>query len=152
MTWIACLIVFAFILLFLEIFVPGGVLGVLAVCCIIGAGYLTFIDYGVAAATLLTIGAAVLAVVMFFIEIKLLKASGRHLAVESSIESRSVELPDDPSLVGKEGVALTTLAPGGKVQVNGKQFEASSLSGLLRKGTEIEVVRVEDFRLIVKKS
>lgn len=150
MVLIVCLIILAFVLLFLEIFVPGGLLGFLAVCAILGAGYAAYIEYGLAVGAAVTLGAATLGVLMFFIEIKVLKASGRHLSVESKVESRSVERAQD-DLVGKNGVALTSLAPGGKVRVDGKDYEASSLSGLMRKGAQIEVVRVEDFRIIVKK-
>ncbi len=151
MVIIVCLIILAFILLFMEIFVPGGLLGFLAVCCILGAGYTGYVHYGTAAALSITLLSAALGVVMFFIEIKLLKASGRHLSVESSITGRSVERPED-TLAGKHGVALSNLAPGGKVRIEGKDYEASSLSGLLHKGAEIVVVRVEDLRIIVKKS
>ncbi|MGE9294202.1 MAG: NfeD family protein, partial [Puniceicoccales bacterium] len=109
------------------------------------------IEYGMTVGASVTMIAAAIAVLMFFIEIKILKAGGRHLSLSSKIESRSVER-SDATLVGKQGIALTKLTPGGKVRIVDKAYEASSQSGLLHKGAPIEVVRVEDFRIIVKKS
>ncbi|WOO42470.1 NfeD family protein [Rubellicoccus peritrichatus] len=152
MIWIIGLIVLAFVLLFLEIFVPGGLLGMLAAACILGAGYIAFTEYGLAIATFITVGSIALACLMFFIEIKLLKASGRYISVDNKITSSSVKRADASAIVGKCGVALTTLSPGGKVRVEGKDYEASSISGLLKKGQSIEVVRVEAFKIIIKKT
>lgn len=145
------LILLAFILLFMELFVPGGLLGLLAVCCILGAGYTGYVHYGVGIGVGITLTASLLAVVMFFVAIRLLKAGGSHISVQSVVSGHSVDRPESVDLVGKHGEALTSLVPGGRVRVEGKPYEATSLSGLLRKGAEIEVVRVEDFRIIVKK-
>lgn len=149
---IAGLIILAFILLFLELFVPGGILGFMAVCCILGAGYTGYVHYGLSTGIGITMAATTLAVIMFFIEIRLLKAGGSHISVQSVISGRSVDRPEGNDLVGKHGEALTSLAPGGRVRIEGKPYEATSLSGLLRKGATIEVVRVEDLRIIVKKT
>lgn len=152
MIWIVGLIILAFVLLFLEIFVPGGLLGFLAVICIVGAGYVGFREYGPSVGLMIGLGAALVAFLMFILEIRLLRASGRFVSSQGSIAAQSVERPQSDDLVGKQGVALTRLAPGGKVRVEGKTYEASSISGLLERGAEIEVIRVEDFRIIVKES
>lgn len=151
MTWIVGLIVLAFVLLFLEIFVPGGILGLGAVICILGAGYMAYAEYGLAIATFVTVGSIALACLMLLLEIKLFKVSGRFISLDDKITAKSVDPADASAIVGKCGVALTTLAPGGKVRVEGKDYEASSISGLLKKGDAIEVVRVEAFKIIIKK-
>lgn len=61
-------------------------------------------------------------------------------------EARESTLPK----AGAEGVALTPLHPGGRVEINGKRFEAHCAVGLIERGASIRVVRSSDFELIVE--
>lgn len=56
------------------------------------------------------------------------------------------------SLAGTRGIAETDLRPSGKVGINGERYEATAISGYIEKGAEIEVVRKEISRLIVRKA
>jgi len=47
-------------------------------------------------------------------------------------------------------VTVTRLVPGGKVLVNGEYFEAKSVDILIDPRQEIEVIRIEDNKVIVK--
>ncbi len=51
---------------------------------------------------------------------------------------------------GDKGMTVTRLAPGGKVLVNGEYFEAKSVDILIDPKQEIEVIRIDDNKLIVK--
>lgn len=53
-------------------------------------------------------------------------------------------------LIGLQGITMETLAPEGRVRVNGEFWKAVSVSGNLSKDTPIEVVSVEQFMLSVK--
>jgi len=55
-------------------------------------------------------------------------------------------------LVGRDGITQTTLAPTGKVRVDGKTYVAQTEDGFLEKGHAIKVVRIETFKLIVARS
>jgi membrane-bound serine protease (ClpP class) len=55
-------------------------------------------------------------------------------------------------LVGKQGVALTKLAPSGQVRVQGEIWNAESLDGSLAKEAAIVVAEVKDLLLKVRKS
>ncbi len=55
------------------------------------------------------------------------------------------------SLVGKEGVAYTTLRPSGKVKIDGKLYDAVSGLGMIDRGDEIIVIRTESAQLYVEK-
>ena len=54
------------------------------------------------------------------------------------------------SMVGKKGVALTGLMPEGKVRVNGEIWDALAESDNIEAGSAVEVVRIDEFKLIVK--
>jgi membrane-bound serine protease (ClpP class) len=56
------------------------------------------------------------------------------------------------SLTGKKGIAKTKLSPTGKVFVEGEIWDAISISGDIEENSEIVVDKVENFKLIVKKS
>lgn len=54
------------------------------------------------------------------------------------------------TLVGMKGIAMETLAPEGRVRVNGEFWNAVAEEGAIEAETEIEVVAVKQFKLTVK--
>lgn len=57
----------------------------------------------------------------------------------------------DTSAIGKKGVVLADLKPGGYILVEGKQHPAISISGYIPKGEEVEIVGGQEQSLMVKK-
>lgn len=58
---------------------------------------------------------------------------------------------DIPNIkVGDTAICLTRLAPMGKIRVGDYEVEASSISGLINEKTEVEVVKVDKHKIIVK--
>ena len=43
-------------------------------------------------------------------------------------------------ILGKEGVALSVLRPGGKAQIEGRSLDVIAQSGMLPKGTRVRVI------------
>ena len=118
------------------------------------AAFLAYPDYGLVSSMVIILGSAALGMFMFFLELRLLQNTrfGRQFKLESAITGTSNQPVADDSIVGQAGAALTTMSPSGKVEVEGKTYTASSISGLLEKGTPVEIVRVDQFKLVVKKS
>jgi membrane-bound ClpP family serine protease len=56
----------------------------------------------------------------------------------------------DSSVIGKIGIVVTDLKPGGHILVDGKRLQAISQSGYLTKGTEVIVLSGQEESLIVK--
>jgi membrane-bound serine protease (ClpP class) len=56
------------------------------------------------------------------------------------------------ALVGREGVALTALAPTGSVEVAGRRVEAASADGFLDKGTAVTVSDTFPGGVVVRRS
>jgi membrane-bound ClpP family serine protease len=153
MTLITTLTVIAFVLFFFEIFLPGGILAIIGSLLLVAASYLVGVEYGLVQGGIFLLCSALLGVFMFFLEIKVMQhtAVGRYLKLDSSIKGTSNKAVAEDSLVQKRGLSLTVMNPSGKILVDGRNYEAASISGLLEKGTEIEVVRVEAFKVVVKK-
>jgi len=152
MTLMIGLIATAFVLFFFEIFVPGGVLAMLGGVALLAASVVAYNEHGLIWAVMIFFAGMVGALVMFFVEIRVLAHSrlGRQLSLQSTIAARLNPKPDD-KLVGQEGVTLTTLAPSGRVQIAGQVYTASAEDGFLEKGAPVRVLRNETFNLIVQR-
>ena len=153
MTVIILLIVIALTLIFFEILLPGGILGLLAVICWLTASWLAVSNYGAIAGILVFMGTVVLGVIMVFIEFKLLEHSrmGKSFFLSGKIEHRHAPQASPDEIIGKSGETLTRLNPTGMVRIDGKHYEAHSSDGLMDAHESVIVTAKDNFRLIVKK-
>jgi membrane-bound serine protease (ClpP class) len=154
MSLILGLIFAALVLVFFEVILPGGILGIFAFACVIAATWVGFADYGVYGGVLTFLGALVAVGLLIFLEFKLLAntsfAKGFFLKNEVSGHSNKVQAED--SIIGKAGVAITRLNPSGKVAIDGQSYQAYSQDGYIESGDSIAVVSQDTFKLIIKKS
>ncbi len=51
--------------------------------------------------------------------------------------------------VGAEGVATSTLRPSGKISIEDKLYDAVSVGGFIEKNTQVKVIQIDGFRLVV---
>jgi membrane-bound serine protease (ClpP class) len=77
----------------------------------------------------------------------------RRAAVDKNLDKQKgyvgIEKPEN-ELIGKYGIVLSELRPGGSVKIGDKKYEARSSMGLIPSGTQIIVIEVLDFTLIVE--
>jgi len=155
---IIALMVAGLVLVGLEMFVPGGVLGILGGICIIAGTVLTYEAFGAMGAVWYGALASVLLVAVILVEFKLLPKTqfGRRLFLTSTSGGRrgaeTAGPPGADALAGQRGEALTTLAPTGVVRIGGEQYEAFSEDGLLERGESIEAIGRDNFRVIVRRA
>ncbi len=154
MTAIILFFALGLVLLFFEVIVPGGVLGIIGgVLMLVGCG-LAFAAHGFGGGALAVLIAAALLGLTFYIELYVLPRTrlGRKMFLDESVRGASHAPPAVAAeVVGEFGETLTPLAPSGFVLVGGKRYEAASQSGMLPKGASIKVVGVDTFRLTVTK-
>lgn len=101
---------------------------------------------------ILSIVAAVVLSVLFGKSILNSRAFKRLvLADEQSSSQGYVSSMFDSQVIGKEGIARTDLRPSGKVEIDGKWFDAVALGGYIEKGTTVHVERHENYNLFVRK-
>jgi membrane-bound serine protease (ClpP class) len=77
----------------------------------------------------------------------------QRLAVGGAVSGAGVAtavLAEQESLVGRAGVAATSLFPSGQVEIDGRRHEARLEVGFIEAGTPIRVVRTTDFGLVVE--
>lgn len=155
MSPIIALILAALVLVFFEVILPGGILGLIAALCVILATWIAGAQFGTGAA-ILTFLAAVAAIgLLIFIQFKFLGRSslGRGFFLKSTVTGHSnpVGLTSSAAIIGQEGLALTRLNPSGRVAIDGQAYEAYSQDGYIDAGHPIRVAGQDNFKLIIKK-
>lgn len=151
LTWIVSLYLIGLALVLAETLLPGMILGLAAAGCLIGCVYLSYAEFGALGLAISSIASVVGTVGVAFGGLKLLPHTpfGRAM-MNSGATAKTAPLPEaNAALLGQKGETVTTLSPGGLVEIAGRSYEATSRDGLLTKGTRVTVVGREDFRLVV---
>lgn len=152
MNAVVILLAVGIVLLLLEVIVPGGVLGVIGGLAMLGGCALAFHRFGAQGGSVATGLALAGLAVSLYIEFALLPKTrfGKKMFLHQAVDATSQPPPADPKQIeGKVGEALTTLAPSGYVQLDGRRYEARSQGGLIAKGASVRVVGVDSFHLVV---
>lgn len=158
--WEILLFIIGIGLLIVEIFVtPGfGVIGTMGIIAVIVGLTLSMIDnivFTIDGALFPVLGKAFSIVILsflcsFFLSLylsqKLFTNQGRfkHLALNTTQQVDEGYIGVETSIaqiVGKRGIAATTLRPSGKIEVEGSWYEAVSEDGLIEMNESIEVVK-----------
>src|SRR5690606_5025617 len=101
---------------------------------------------------ILSIVGAIILSVLFGKSILNSKAFKRLVLADEQASSQVyVSSTFDNEVLGKEGVARTDLRASGKVEIDGKWFDAVALGGYIEKGTTVQVERHENYNLFVRK-
>jgi len=153
MTLIITLLVFALLFFFLEIFVPGGLLAIVGIACIIGAAAAATDAYGWIAGLLVFIGGGIFVVFMFFVEVKWLLRNrfARRIQHNEQISGSSLKKVDVDALLGTQAEAVTRLTPSGKIRVDGKLLEAKSENGWVHRGEPVIITGSDVFHVFVRR-
>ncbi len=151
MTVIIILIVLGILLFVIEfLLVPGvTIAGIGGLILTVFGVYKAFEEYGPSVGVWVLIGTIVLSV--FVIAMSLRARTWNRLMLKTNITGTvDRDLTDEQMKTGDRGVALTRLAPMGKIQVNDMVREAKSTEGYVDENTDIEIVSVEGTRISVK--
>ena len=166
--WEIGLFIIGIVLLLLEVFViPGfGVAGILGIVCILTGLVLSlvlndFFDFTVTGseqvsnAVVLVIGSMVLAIIACVLLGKSILKTPVFQRLVLQDEQRSqmgyVSGKQKEDLVLKSGTAKTDMRPSGKIEIEGKWYDAISLDGYIDKGTEVNVEKQENYNVFVRK-
>ena len=151
MTLILVLFAVGILLLALEVIVPGGVLGIVGGVSLLGAVLVAFDRFGPGGGAWALAAGLLVTAVALYLEFVLLPRSrlAKALTLTATVAGRSQPPVAEASLAGRLGVAVTTLAPTGIVECEGRRYEAFSRSGLIAAGAPVEVTAVETFRILV---
>lgn len=145
---IVVLLSVGYILVIFEIFVPGGVLGVLGTISIAYGCYLAF-----SISTGWGFGAVGISVVVTFVGLRMfLRSRAINRLILDNDQPKAWKAPDTrlPDLEGKEGRTLSALRPAGTAEIDDQRIDVVSDSEFIGAGLRIRVVEVEGTRVVVE--
>lgn len=133
------------------VLLPGVTVGtILSLVSYAVAVYMAFERFG------LTGGAVTLAVVVIIslvaVVLSLRAKTWRRFSLRQKIESSSMETPSDTVSIGQCGIAVSRLSPMGKVNIDGRVYEAKSIDSYIDQRSRVEVTGFENFTVVVKRA
>ena len=137
------------VLIYLEFFMPGGILGVLGGIAFIASTVLFVLAAEMWYSALFI--AVMIVLLILTIRLALWKIKQKPEMFARDEQSGYVASRFDQALIGKDGEALTNLRPSGHVILEGNRYQAVSESGYIKKGEAVKIIRGEGARLICRK-
>jgi membrane-bound serine protease (ClpP class) len=147
------LFVIGILLLVAELFLPGGLIGILGFAAILGSFFL-------ASENVIHMGISILIAIIISIvaSIFMIKVLGRKMSIFKKIilndstnsEQGYVSNVNRVDLLDKQGVTLTQLRPAGKIKIEDEIIDAVSEGAFIQKDQEVKVIKVEGSRIVVR--
>ena len=149
MTLAITLLVVGLALLFLEILLPGLILGTcsfLTLAASVFVGY-TETEYGhlFLGITVVSITTAIIWFIKYFPNTKM----GRQLASTSTVGDLGIDFTD---LINQTGMAYTDLRPSGKATIGDHRLNVVTEGSFIEKDNSVKVIAVEGNRVVVRKT
>lgn len=141
------------ILILLEIFLPGGIIGLLGLGAIIASLFLAAGSFTVMAVSLLIASAVSITAFILLTRVlgKRMKFFKKLILNDSTnTESGYVSNQTRTDLMGKVGVTFTPLRPAGTVIIDDERLDVVSEGSFTEKDKKVKVIKVEGSRIVVR--
>ncbi len=132
----------------LLIFAGTGIAGILSIVSYVGASYVAWLEFGLRG-LIITLFVIILTASIAAV-LCMRSRTWEKLRLSNKIDSVSQEQPQQQVAKGSMGRTITRLAPMGKVEIEGKEYEARCQE-FVDPGEAVEVVGFENFTVLVKK-
>ena len=138
----------------LEMFIPGGIVGTVGVVTLVYA--IIYVNKSTYYIAFILVVSLILAVILYYVNRnvfhkKLMFLDRLVLNDSISTENGYVASESRVELVGKKLKAYTDLRPAGVAILDNEKLDVVTDGDFIEKGNEVEIVRVEGMRIVVKK-
>jgi len=142
------------VLICLEIFVPGGILGIIGFLLIMGSIWIAFVRLGRVGGSYFLVGSLALAMLSVYAVMRFGTKTrlSRKLFLQSTEEGFESTSENLDYLEGKTGISITTLRPSGKALINGRKVNVVTEGLFIPKGRRLKVVVAEGNRVVVRET
>lgn len=140
-------------LILLELFLPGGIIGVIGLLAVISSFFMASNNVVYMAISLLIALTAsiVLSILMIRVYEKKMNFFKRIILTDStSTEKGYVSNKNRLELIGVEGVTLTPLRPSGTIAVEDERIDVVSEGGFVPKGRKVRIIKTEGAKIVVR--
>lgn len=150
---ILALLLLGLLLIFLEFFLPGAVMGIAGGILVILSIIVFAMDTeSVLWTVLYVIGVSIFLSFLIKFAIWRIRTTKPAYSIYSDDSQDGFKASNfNASMIGKTGVVSTDLKPGGHIVVDGQRVQAISQSGYISKGCEVLVIGGQEESLIVKR-
>ncbi len=150
-TTIIALVLAGYLLVFFEIFLPGGVIGLLGGMLVLGGIACGFLFKGPTWGAALLVCSGILGLIGFWLWIRLIPKTplGRRLMLDRDARDWKSSDVAQQGLTGKEGIAHTMLRPAGTALIDGQRVDVVTRGEMVEAKTRIRVLAVEGNRVVV---
>ncbi|TAL59256.1 MAG: hypothetical protein EPN85_09675 [Bacteroidetes bacterium] len=149
LTAIILLILIGLFLLIIEIlFVPGMVLGFIAVVLMIVGILFSYKDFGTTVGTIVLVSAAVATVAAVYWAFN--SNAWKKLGVQSTIDGKANTLKKGAVKAGDTGKTISRLNPVGKALINNLQVEVHAQDDFIDEEKDVVVIKIQQNKIHVK--
>jgi membrane-bound serine protease (ClpP class) len=154
MNLILSLYLVGLVLICLEVFVPGGILGTIGFFLIVGSIWIAFVRLGSVEGSYFLIGGLILAMLSVYVVMRFGTRTrlSRKLFLHSTEEGFRASAENLNDLRGRIGISLTTLRPSGKALIDGRKVDVVTEGVFLPRDCKVKVLAVEGNRVVVRKT
>lgn len=148
------LLVLGMILIFAEIFVPGGIIGLMGVGAVVGSLFMSTDDVGHMSMSIsIAFIVALITAIVLFKTIGLEKGFLRKIILNdaTTTEQGYVSSVNKLELIGMEGTTVTPLRPAGTALIGNDRLDVISEGGYIESQQRVKVVTSEGSRVVVRK-
>lgn len=151
LTAIALLILVGLFLLIVEIlFVPGMILGFIAVVLMITGIIFSYKDFGTTIGTVVLSGTAMATAAAVYWAFN--SNTWKRLGVQSTVDGKANVIDTNAVRPGDTGKTISRLNPIGKASINNLTLEVQTQDGFIDEEKDIQVVKVFQNKIFVKLS
>jgi membrane-bound serine protease (ClpP class) len=151
-TLILSLAIIGVLLVCVEIFVPGLIVGICGVLALISAVVLSYIHYGSGVGDIMLAALLVGGIIFAFWWIAWIPRSaiGRRWTLHTAVDGPT-QHPDLSALLGEAGETLTALRPSGVAKFHNRRIDVVAESGWIEAGEQVRVLRTEGMNVVVQR-
>lgn len=147
------LLILGIILIVVEFFVAGGIIGLLGVGSIIGSLFMAGYDFThMSMSVAIAFVVAIVAAVILFKSIGMERGLFRHIVLRdrTTTELGYVSSVNREELIGAEGVTVTPLRPAGTAVFDDERLDIVSEGSFIELDKRVKIVKVEGMRIVVQ--
>ena len=137
-------------MIIVEVFMPGAVLGVVGTFLLLAAAATAFSAFGVGGGLWACLGLLLGGGAVLLLWLKVFPRTRIAKSITLKDHNAGRASPDSSSLLGADGVSLSTLRPAGVARIAGARHDVMAESGWVDEGRAVKVVRVEAGRVVVR--
>ena len=131
-----------------ELFLPGAIMGLAGLVCMIASIYVAF-HKEMAGLGWTFVGISVASIpILIIVWVKVLN---RVLAIKQTQEGYTSAQVEFKTLVGSEGVATTQLRPSGMARFGDRKIDVVSEGEVIERDSRIKIIEVESNRVVVRR-